>query len=60
MALKVGFIGFRFMGKAHANALARLPMFFPGAPEIERAVLVGHTTEAVEVAAESLGFDTVD
>ena len=34
MTLDVGFLGYRFMGKAHANTLARLPMFFPDAPEV--------------------------
>lgn len=60
MVLKIGFLGYRFMGKAHANALARLPMFFPDAPEIERSVLIGRTTEAVKEAADRFGFNTVE
>jgi hypothetical protein len=32
---RVGFLGYKFMGKAHGNALARLPMFFPEAPETD-------------------------
>ncbi|MCT9097969.1 Gfo/Idh/MocA family protein [Haloarchaeobius sp. HME9146] len=54
--LSVGFLGYRFMGKAHANALARLPMFFPDAPEIERDVLVGTDEDALEEATDQLGF----
>ncbi|MFD1588374.1 Gfo/Idh/MocA family protein [Halorientalis brevis] len=57
MTLRVGFLGYRFMGKAHANALARLPMFFPDAPEVTRAVLVGRDEEALAAAADRLGFE---
>ena len=56
MTLRVGFLGHRFMGRAHANALARLPMFFPDAPETERAVLVGRDEAALAEHAERLGF----
>ncbi|QWC18277.1 Gfo/Idh/MocA family oxidoreductase [Halorubrum sp. 2020YC2] len=54
--LKIGVLGYRFMGKAHANAMARLPMFFPDAPEIERHTLVGRDEEALADAAERFGF----
>ncbi|QKG93389.1 Gfo/Idh/MocA family oxidoreductase [Halorubrum salinarum] len=54
--LRIGVLGYRFMGKAHANALARLPMFFPDAPEVERHTLVGRDEEALAEAAERFGF----
>jgi predicted dehydrogenase len=57
MALTAGFLGYRFMGRAHANALARLPMFFPDAPAVERDVLIGRDEEALSAAADRLGFD---
>src|SRR6056297_1745475 len=57
MTLRVGFLGYRFMGKAHADALARLPMFFPDVPEVTRAVLVGRDEDALAVAADRLGFE---
>jgi len=56
-ALSVGFLGYRFMGKAHANALARLPMFFPDAPAVERDVLVGTDERALSEAVDRLGFE---
>ncbi|WP_336343976.1 Gfo/Idh/MocA family protein [Halalkalicoccus ordinarius] len=56
MALDVGVLGYRFMGKAHANAMARLPMFFPDAPEVHRDILVGRDEEALSEAADRLGF----
>ncbi|WP_265108096.1 Gfo/Idh/MocA family protein [Halosolutus halophilus] len=59
MTLEVGVLGYRFMGKAHANALSRLPMFFPDAPDVERSVLVGRDEEALREAADRLGFDSI-
>ena len=57
MTLTAGFLGYRFMGQAHANALARLPMFFPEAPEVERDVVVGRDEEALADAVDRLGFE---
>jgi predicted dehydrogenase len=57
VTLSVGFLGHRFMGRAHANALARLPMFFPDAPAVERDVLVGRDEDALADAVERLGFE---
>ncbi|WP_135302830.1 Gfo/Idh/MocA family protein [Haloarcula amylovorans] len=54
--LDIGVLGYRFMGKAHANAFARLPMFFEDAPELNREVIVGRDEEALAEAADSLGF----
>ena len=54
--LKIGVLGYRFMGRAHANALARLPMFFPDAPDVERHTLVGRDEAALADAAERFGF----
>lgn len=56
MTIRVGFLGYRFMGKAHANALARLPMFFPDAPDVMRHTLIGRDEAALANAADRLGF----
>ena len=56
MTLSVGFLGYRFMGRAHANALARLPMFFPDAPTVERHTLVGRDPDTLAEEADRLGF----
>ena len=50
-------LGYRFMGKAHSNALARLPMFFPDAPDVERTVLIGRDEDALRDAAGRFGFE---
>lgn len=55
--LDVAFLGYGFMGKAHANALARLPMFFPDAPATNRHTLVGRDEDALADARTRLGFD---
>jgi predicted dehydrogenase len=54
--LQVGVLGYRFMGRAHANAMARLPMFFPDAPEVVRHTLIGRDEAALSAAADRLGF----
>ncbi|MES3162288.1 MAG: Gfo/Idh/MocA family oxidoreductase [Halorubrum sp.] len=54
--LRVGVLGYRFMGKAHANALSRLPMFFPDAPATEKHTLIGRDEGALADAADRLGF----
>ncbi|NLV10561.1 gfo/Idh/MocA family oxidoreductase [Halomicrobium mukohataei] len=57
MTLDIGILGYRFMGKAHSNALDRLPMFFEDAPRTNRDVLVGRNEAALADAADTLGFD---
>ena len=57
MTLRVGMLGYGFMGKAHTNALDRLPLFFPDAPDTERSVIVGRHEEPLAEAAERYGFD---
>ncbi|WP_317175968.1 Gfo/Idh/MocA family oxidoreductase [Halomontanus rarus] len=47
------------MGTAHANALARLPMFFPDAPSVNRDVLIGRDEAELRKAADRLGFDRI-
>jgi predicted dehydrogenase len=54
--LRIGMLGYRFMGKAHTNALQRLPTFFPDAPATERAVLIGRDEDALADAADRFGF----
>ena len=56
MALEIGVLGYRFMGRAHSNAFARLPMFFDDAPAIERHTLVGRDEDALADAADRFGF----
>ena len=54
--LTIGMLGYRFMGRAHSNAIARLPMFFPDAPTVERHTLIGRDETALAEAADQFGF----
>ncbi|MGN7456543.1 Gfo/Idh/MocA family protein [Paenibacillus pasadenensis] len=55
--LRIGMIGYKFMGKAHSNAYRALPMFFGGAPLLpEMAVLCGRDASAAETARAQLGW----
>jgi predicted dehydrogenase len=55
-ALRVGMIGYAFMGAAHSQAWRTAPRFFdlPLAPEM--AVLAGRDAAAVSAAADRLGW----
>ncbi|WMT42333.1 Gfo/Idh/MocA family oxidoreductase [Paenibacillus sp. D2_2] len=57
--LRVGMIGYKFMGKAHSNAYRALPMFFPEALKPEMAVLCGRNEQAVTEAASRLGWSEI-
>jgi predicted dehydrogenase len=56
--LRIGMIGYKFMGKAHSNAYRSLPMFFPQAVKPEMAVICGRNEEAVKQAAMQLGWQS--
>ncbi|RQG87788.1 gfo/Idh/MocA family oxidoreductase [Natrarchaeobius halalkaliphilus] len=57
MTLKIGFLGYGMMARAHAHALNRLPLFFPEAPETDRTIIAGRDPDGVSNAADRLGFD---
>jgi predicted dehydrogenase len=54
--LRIGMIGYKFMGKAHSNAYRSLPMFFPKALKPEMSVICGRNARALEEAATQLGW----
>lgn len=54
--LRVGMIGYKFMGKAHSNAYRSLPMFFPKALKPEMVAICGRNSSAVQEAADQLGW----
>jgi len=59
-SIRFGLVGYKFMGRAHSNALARLPMFFDLPAPIEQAVLCGRDPEWVRDAADKLGWHEVE
>src|SRR5688572_27220480 len=59
--LRVGLIGYKFMGKAHSNAWRQVNRFFPDLPaRVELATLCGRDPVAVEKAREVLGWQKAE
>ncbi|WDZ63719.1 Gfo/Idh/MocA family oxidoreductase [Paenibacillus polymyxa] len=55
--LRIGMVGYKFMGKAHSNAYRSLPMFFPDAPlQPEMSVICGRNAQGVQAAARQYGW----
>ena len=54
--LRVGMIGYNFMGKAHSNAWRQVGRFFDLPARIEMKTICGRNLEAVERAKEKLGW----
>jgi predicted dehydrogenase len=54
--LRVGLIGYRFMGRAHSNAWRQAPRFFHLKANIELHTLCGRNTAGVQSARAQLGW----
>ena len=55
--LRIGLIGYQFMGKAHSNAYRQVSRFFDDCPvEPVMQVLCGRNSDKVAVAAEKFGW----
>jgi predicted dehydrogenase len=54
--LRVGMIGYRFMGKAHSNAWRQAPHFFPLPANLEMHTVCGRNPDGVKEAARQLGW----
>lgn len=54
--LRVGMIGYRFMGKAHSNAWRQAPRFFPLKAGVEMVTICGRDPDAVEAARAQFGW----
>jgi len=55
--LRVGMIGYGFMGKAHSNAWRQAPRFFPLKAEVEMHTICGRNAAALEEAREKYGWE---
>jgi predicted dehydrogenase len=54
--LRVGMVGYRFMGKAHSNAWRQAPRFFPLKAHVEMHTICGRNAAAVQAARAQLGW----
>ena len=55
--LRVGMIGYNFMGKAHSNAWRQAPRFFDLPADVRLHTICGRTATAVEKARVRLGWE---
>jgi predicted dehydrogenase len=58
--INVGMVGYKFMGKAHSNALSRVGMFFDCPAQINKAVICGRDEEGVKKAAAKFGWQAYE
>ncbi|MBP7401550.1 MAG: Gfo/Idh/MocA family oxidoreductase [Clostridia bacterium] len=56
-AVRVGMVGYKFMGKAHSNAYRKVSMFFDPAREIRMRAICGRDEEWVRQAADKFGWE---
>ena len=54
--LRVGLIGYRFMGKAHSNAWRQAPRFFNLKANVELHTICGRNAAGVQAARAQLGW----
>jgi len=55
--VRIGMIGYKFMGKAHSNAYRAVPMFFPGAAKPVMKAICGRSEASVSSAAVQYGWE---
>jgi predicted dehydrogenase len=55
--IRVGMIGYKFMGKAHSHAYRDIPMFFPDTPRPIMKVICGRNEEGVKQAQRQFGWE---
>ncbi|XEC95611.1 Gfo/Idh/MocA family protein [Paenibacillus tarimensis] len=56
--VRVGMVGYKFMGKAHSNAYRALPMFMPDVPKPAMKVICGRDAAGVEQARAQFGWES--
>ncbi|KAA0228966.1 Gfo/Idh/MocA family oxidoreductase [Fimbriimonadia bacterium ATM] len=58
--VRIGLVGYQFMGKAHSNAYRQAPRFFDLDWEPELAVICGRSEGPLRAAAEKFGWAEVE
>ncbi|PKG22794.1 Gfo/Idh/MocA family protein [Niallia nealsonii] len=54
--IKVGMIGYKFMGKAHSHAYRDIPLFFPKTIHPEMKMICGRNKDGVALASKQFGW----
>ena len=55
--VRIGMVGYKFMGKAHSHAYKDLNLFFPDSLQPVMKVIAGRNKEAVQKAARQFGWE---
>jgi len=58
--LNIGLLGYKFMGKAHSNALTKMGMFFDTTRNIKKKAICGRDEAWVKDAGEKFGWETYE
>lgn len=58
--LNAALVGYKFMGKAHSNAMRKLPMFFELDAKLNMRVLCGRDAQWAQKSAETFGWQQVE
>lgn len=58
--LNIGLVGYKFMGKAHSNAYARLGMFFDCGTRVNMRAICGRDEDWVRRSAEKYGWSSYE
>lgn len=58
--IRIGLVGYQFMGKAHSNAYRQAPRFFELDWEPELAVICGRNETALKQAAQKFGWQAIE
>ncbi|CAM2924071.1 Gfo/Idh/MocA family oxidoreductase [Paenibacillus sediminis] len=56
--IRVGMVGYKFMGKAHSHAYRDVSMFFPDTPKPVMKFICGRNENGVKQAAEQFGWES--
>lgn len=60
MDIRIGMIGYQFMGKAHSHAYRDIPFFFESKAKPVLKALCGRNIEAVKEVADRMGWESVE
>ena len=59
--VRVGLVGYNFMGRAHSNAYRQMPFYFPEAKAMPvMKVLCGRTKERLRACADQFGWQDTE
>ncbi|SER67285.1 Predicted dehydrogenase [Gracilibacillus ureilyticus] len=59
-SIRIGMIGYQFMGKAHSHAYRDLPFYFDNPLKPELKVIAGRNESAVKEAQEKFGWESYE